>query len=171
MDKINSRELTLGAIITVLSLLILLLTSILVTSKVFLVCLASFLISILIIETKVNTAVISYVSTVILSVILVPNKLIVAPYVLFFGYYGITKYYIEKINKLSIEYILKLLNFNIYVFLNYKLLTVFIKDNIKLPLTTGIIIIGLQVFFLVYDYVFSLFISYYRQKIQRHLKR
>ena len=171
MDKSKSKDLTLGAIITVLSVLLLLLTSILITSKVFLVCLASFLISILILETKVNIAVISYVATVILSVILVPNKLIIAPYVLFFGYYGIMKYFIEKIDRLALEYILKLVNFNIYVFLNYKLLTVFIKDNIRFPLTTGIILIGLQVFFLVYDYVFSLFISYYRQKIQKYINQ
>ena len=165
----KSKKISIGAMITIISIILLYLTSILTTTKIFLITLSSFLISVVVIEAGISTALLSYISTAILSFILIPNKLMVIPYVILFGQYPIVKYYIEKLNNFILEWIIKLLCFNIAVYLNYIIFTMFISRDVNIPLSIWIIILGLQAIFILYDYMFNRFISYYRNRIRKHI--
>lgn len=166
----KSKRISLGAMVTLLSIVLMFMTSIIPTTKIFLVSLASFLTATLVVEASVSTAIISFIATSVLGFILVPNKILVVSYALFFGYYGIVKFYIESINSLVLEWIVKMLIFNIILALGYFLLTRFFIDQLKLPFHIGLIVLGLQVVFIIYDYIFSMFIQYYKTDISRHIR-
>lgn len=85
---------------------------------------------------------------------------------IFFGPYGIIKNYIEKINKTPFEIILKLLYFNLALFISYKIYGLFIAapTNIQMPII-GIFIL-LQPAFLIADYVMTLFINKFRNRVR-----
>lgn len=156
--------------ITIISVVLIYSTTILPTAKISLISLSSFLIAILLIEAGKSTAMLSFISTSILGFILVPNKLLLIPFVSFLGYYALVKLYIENINNIFIEWFLKITVFNIALYLNYILFTnVFAKD-LKLPFDLVFVVIGLQLLFIVYDYVFSMFISYYNNKLKKYVK-
>ena len=134
------------------------------------VSLASFLIAILIIEAGVSTAVVSFIATTILGFIVVPNKVLVLPYALLFGYYGIIKFYIETIDNAVLEWIIKIVIFNIVIVIEYFLLTKLITNEINLPFHIGFIVLALQIVFIAYDHVFSMFIQYYNTNIRKHIR-
>ena len=74
----------------------------------------------------------------------------------------IVKYFIEKGRPIYIEVILKLIFANLVAVILYLIL----KNIVIIPINI-ITIIVYQVVFLVYDYVYSLFIEYYNEKIKR----
>lgn len=166
----NSKMLALSGILLALAVLLLFLATILPTNRLSLYALSSFFVSILVIEYGVKAAWLFYSASCLLGLIIVQNKPGLLPYVIFFGIYGIIKYYIEKINNIVIEYVIKIIYFNLClaaaIFLVKEL---FLKEiNVKLP--WFIIIAAFELIFLVYDYVYTLFIKYYREKLKKLLK-
>lgn len=166
----KSKQISLGAMVTVFSILFMFMTSILPTVEVFLLCLSSYLISILIIEADKPTATLSFLATAVLGAFLVPNKLMIIAYIGFFGYYGILKSYIERLNNLILEWVIKILIFNLIVLANYFVFVKLFADNLQLPFSLGLVVLVLQVGFGVYDYVFSMFIDYYHKRLRKLIK-
>lgn len=166
----KSKQISLGAMITVLSIILLYFTSILPTMKAFFISLSSFLISILIIEVGKRGASLSFIATSILGLLLIPNKTVIIPYISFLGFYGIVKSYIEKLDKFVLEWVIKLIVFNISLFINYIIFMKFFISNLNLPLSIGIIFSIVQIIFIIYDFTFSLFIEYYHIKIKKLIR-
>ncbi|MCR4943562.1 MAG: hypothetical protein K5986_03735, partial [Clostridium sp.] len=89
-------------------------------------------------------------------------------YIMFFGFYGIIKYFIEKIHKIYIEIMLKFGFFNIVFILALTVFKTFIGDlNIKLPM--WLFIIAAEVAFFIFDYALTILISFYIEKF-KHVK-
>ncbi|QAA34104.1 hypothetical protein [Clostridium manihotivorum] len=152
-----------GGILTALSVIFLYLSGILPTNRLAFIALASILIPIAIMATSISTSVLIYVSTSILALLLV-NKLTAFLYIIFFGSYGFIKYYIERINSILIEYVIKIIFFNLCFFVIYKLYSAFlITDAMKRVPTWGIILAA-QVGFLVFDYALTIVITAYLRK-------
>lgn len=166
----KSKQISLGAMITVFSIILLYMTSVIPTARFFLISLASFLIAVLIIEVGISYAILSFVSTAILGFIMIPNKLLLIPYITFLGYYGVIKLYIERIDKFLLEWIIKIVVFNIALSINYYLLTIVFAQQLILPFSIIFVVLGLQIVFIVYDYTFSMFIQYYNNKLKRYIK-
>jgi len=121
-------------------------------------------------EYGIKAGCIFYFASCILSFIIVPEKLELAVYIIFFGIYAIVKYYIEKLNNLAVEYVLKYVYFNAVLIISYVAVKfIFIRSlNLKYPWI--VIILALEVAFLIFDYVYTLFIQYYRTKLKSILK-
>ena len=166
----KSKQISFGAMITILSIILMYMTSFVPTAKIFLVSLSSFLTAVLIIEVGVSTALLSFLSTSILGIILIPNKLLLIPYITFLGYYGVIKLYIERLDKLILEWIINIVIFNAALYINYILLISVFSEKLKLPFSIILVILGLQILFIIYDYTFSMFIQYYRDRIRRYIK-
>lgn len=169
----NTRRVALSGIMAAIAILSLLFAAIMPTSKLSFYALSSFFISVIIIEYDAKSGWIFYIFTNLLAFILIPNKIRVIPYTVFFGIYGIIKYYIERLNNIISEYIIKYVYFNaclvIAIILFKKIFTSdTIITNMKFPLWISIIL--LEVVFALYDYVYTLVIQYYRQKLRRYLK-
>lgn len=166
----NSKRVALNGILLALLVITMYLASLLPGLKTSLLILSSFYIAVVIIEFNVLNGWIFYMASSLLLLIILPNKLMLIPYVLFFGLYGIIKLYIEKINKIVIEYVLKIVYFNVFFIpLIYFGGKIFFSNAIdKFPMWA--LILGLEVAFIFYDYMYTLFIRYYNQILKSKIK-
>jgi len=167
----SSKAIALGGILSALTIVSVFFSNVMPTNKLTFFALSSVFVSIILIEMGVKTAWTFYFATSLLSLILVPDKVMVIPFITFFGVYGIIKYYIEKHTKIVSEYILKLLFFNANVFLAYYLIRALFETQAlfnMVPLWALFII--LEVIFLVYDYVYTMIIQYYCNKLKKVFK-
>jgi Zn-dependent protease with chaperone function len=92
------------------------------------------------------------------------------PYAVFFGIYGIVKFYIEKIGKTIPEYLLKLVFFNVIMAASIFFIKNFISVMITTKLALWAIIPIAEAVFLLYDYVYTRIIAYYINRVRRMLK-
>lgn len=161
----KAKHIAESGILAALTIVILYAASILPISTLSVLTVASCLIPISIIRTSVKSAISVYIISSFLSFFLVKTNIAIY-YTLFFGIYGVIKYFIEKINKIVLEILLKLISFNILLVIIYFIATGFLVAlNIKLPLYL-LWIIG-QVAFLVYDYALTIIISFYLNRIHK----
>ncbi|NFF04104.1 hypothetical protein EXN41_01715 [Clostridium botulinum] len=113
---LKSSNIAKGGIFTAISFLLIYLSTILPVNKLSLLATASAIIPIAIISTNAKNGFFVYLSTSILcSIVVGISRISVVFYIIFFGLYGIIKYYIERLNKLYIEIILKFTFFNIWL--------------------------------------------------------
>lgn len=163
----KAKEITLSGILTGLTIVILYLNLLLPISTISILTLASLLVPIALIRGSMKSAILVYVSSSIIGLFILPLNIMIL-YILFFGIYGIVKFYIEKINKLPLEIFIKIIFFNIILFLSFFVFKTFIPIEItKLPI--GIFLIIAEIVFLVYDYALTLLISFYLQRIHPKL--
>ena len=161
----KAKDLTLGGILIALSLVILYSSSILPISTLSILTLASCLIPICIIRSCVKTGFLVYIGTTTLGFFIIPINIIVY-YGLFFGVYGIIKYYIEKLQKLPLEIILKLIIFNIIFMIILTIIKLFL-GNIVINIPLWLLWVLTQPVFLLFDYALTLIISYYLNRFHK----
>ncbi len=167
----RTKTIALSGILLALTVIVLYVESILPVSKLSLYALSSFFVSVIIMESGVISGWIFYVASVLLALIIVPDKLALLPYILFFGLYGIIKCYIEKIRRLYFEYVLKYLFFNISLAAGVLTVKELLLQNLNLKLPWWALILGAQIVFIIYDYFFSRIIVYYNTKIKNKLPK
>lgn len=160
----KSNNIAQSGIIIALTLAILYSTSLLPISTLSILTIASCLIPISIIRTTLKNTILVYLSCSILSFFLVPINICLL-YTLFFGIYGIIKFFIEKLDNLFLEVILKLFIFNILLSIIYIIFKSFLGFEIEFSLL--ILIVIAQIGFLIYDYALSIIISYFYNKINK----
>ena len=164
--NMKSNNIAHSGILIALTLAVLYSASVVPISTLSILTVASCLIPISIIRTSLKHSILIYLSSSILSFFLVPINIWIL-YSLFFGIYGIIKFFIEKLDNLIYEIILKFLTFNILLYIIYIIFKLFIGFKVKLSL--WIIILIAQIAFLIYDYALTLIITYFLNKINKHL--
>jgi hypothetical protein len=162
----KSRYIAESGLLVALTLVILFSTSILSISTLSILTVASCLIPISIIRTSIKNAILVYLASSILSFFLIRTNIAIY-YTLFFGVYGIIKYFIEKLRKLPIELIIKLISFNLLLALTYLITKTFL-GIISINFSLWIFWIVSQGVFLIYDYSLTLSISFFLSRIHRH---
>ncbi|MBU5316017.1 hypothetical protein KQI30_07010 [Clostridium bornimense] len=168
----NVSNITKGGILTALSVIALYISSLLPTNKIAVLVILALIIPISIIWTNIKTALIIYISTSILGVLLIGLRGSVISYIILFGTYGFFKLLIEKLKNLYLEIPLKIIYFNIALTLIYFIISKFIIDittlKFKLPMT--VLVIGANIVFLISDFVISLLIQELNDKYLKKLK-
>ena len=163
----KAKEITLSAILVALTNIILYLNFLLPISTISILTLASLLIPIALIKGSIKSAFLVYIASSIIGFFILPINIILL-YILFFGIYGIVKYYIEKLNKLYLEIFFKIIFCNISLFISIFVFKSFIAIEItKLPL--WLLWIIAQPVFLIFDYALTLLISLYMQRIHNRI--
>lgn len=157
----TSKFIAKGGILTSLGLIFIYLSTIIPTNKLFLLSITSCLIIISILITDKKTSFIVYLSTSLLSFLLFGLKGTIILYFTFFGIYSFVKYKIEKLNKLYLEIILKLIFFNLCVFVNFIIYKYLFLPLPNLRIPAIYLVFLLQIIFLIYDYVITLFVTYF----------
>ena len=154
----KSNNIAKGGIFAALSLILLYFSSVFPTNRLFLLGIASCLIPLSILMTGIKNTIVVYTTISILSLFIIPSKLISIAYILIFGSYGFVKYYIEKLGRTILEIILKLLYFNISsaIIISIYKLVILNLPNINIYL----LILLMEFCFIVYDYTLTAFISY-----------
>jgi hypothetical protein len=165
----RAKILALGGVLAAFNLLLLYFSSVLPTSRLFILSICSFVVSVVVIETTLKNAVIFYLATSVLGFFLVPGKAMVILYICFFGIYGIVKAVIENLKTRPLQYALKFLSFNGSLFIIYHAVKIvsgaaFAIEN--LPFPAWALLIVLQIAFILYDYVFTVFVTYYYNHIK-----
>jgi len=161
---VQTKNLALGGISSAFVIILLYLASVMPTSRLFMLCLCSFLVAILVIETGFKKGIIFYLATSVLSFLIIPSKAIVLLYIAFFGIYSLIKAQVEILQNKVLQILLKLFTFNLLLaFITYlaKIVTGIESFAIHPTLPTGALWLGLQLAFLFYDYTFTAVISYY----------
>lgn len=162
----SAKRIALSGILAACSLLTLFLATILPTNRIFFYGLSSVFCAIIIIEHDIKGGILFYIATSLLALILIPNKLRLIPYIMILGHYPIWKTYIERVNHLGKEIFLKLLVLNLTTGAAYYGFTTFFLISVALPIDLRLVFLIIQPIFIIYDYVFTLFISYYLNKIK-----
>lgn len=154
----KSKAVAYGGLLTALSIIFIYLSTIVPYNKLLFLFFSTLIIPIGLILTNVKNSLYIYVASSVLSLLLLGIRGNVLSYILFFGPYGIIKNFIEKIDNLFIEIILKLIYFNFAAFVLYKLYGLFISNPINGNISIKKLIIFIQPVFLLFDYFLTLYI-------------
>jgi len=160
----KSSNIARGGVSVALLVLLIYIASIAPSSKLTILTVSSAIIPYSIITTNTKNSFIVYVAASILSLILIGPKAETISYLLFFGLYGFLKYYIEKVNKPLYEIILKLVYFNVTLFILYSLYTKFFTTLISGAFPLYIMLLLAQIAFFVFDYALTIIINYMRKR-------
>ncbi|MCX7714490.1 MAG: hypothetical protein N2171_01985 [Clostridia bacterium] len=163
-------RLTFSAVICAISVILLYISAIIPSGKVAVFALATGMLCATVIECGEKFAFASFVVVGLLSFFMLPNKLILVPYAIFFGFYPILKLHIEKLNKIVLEWLIKLLSFSLAMLAAYFVVGLIVGQNMKvevLPYFIPMALLG----FAAYDYALSLFIGFYKSRISKYLKK
>ncbi len=163
------KRITLSGILLAFTVICVFLAAVLPTSKLSLYALSSLFISVIIIEFGTKAGWVFYLASAILSALLVP-RLEVIPFMVFFGVYGLIKLYIERLSSRVAEYVLKLAYFNICLILGLFFLKEIILNGVNLSAPVYIVAAVLEVVFVIYDYIYTLFIRFYGTQLKQRLR-
>lgn len=163
------KRITLSGILLAFTVICVFLAATLPTSKLSLYAISSLFIAIIIIEFGSKAGWAFYLASSILSVVLVP-RLEVIPFVVFFGVYGLVKLYIERLHSRITEYILKFAYFNVCLVLGLVFLKELILNGVNLTAPVYIVAAILEVVFVLYDYIYTLFVRFYGTQLKQKLR-
>jgi len=167
MNSLNTKKIAIGGVLLALSVAMLFGATFVPGIELTLYTLSSVCVAIMILEFSPGAGLLLYFASVMLSFALVPNKAGIIPYTIFFGIYAVVKYYIENYRKLPrpVEIILKLIFCNSMFFVGVRFFGALFTSAVQIPdMALPIILIGAQVFFLAYDYLLTLVISFYLRR-------
>ena len=117
-------------------------------------------------EGSIAGALITFGATLAFGFLMLNNKALIMPYLVFFGYYGILKSFIERMHTKAWPYIIKFLFFNGALFAMYSLNQELVLSFAP-PMSAYLFVILFNLIFLAYDFLFMLFKLFYRRKINR----
>lgn len=166
-NQTPSKVIALGGIFVALTVLLLYAQSIAPTGRLSLYALSSLFVSVIVIEAGIHAGWLFYLATSLLAFFLVPDKLDVLPYLVFFGLYGLVKHYTEKVSGRVVEYLLKYAFFNLCMILAFIMARTVLLGQIEIKLSLWIVIPALELVFIIYDMVYSLFIQTYMERIRK----
>lgn len=163
----KSNSIAIGGLITAIIIILLYSGSIIKNNKLFFMAFSTYILVLPYIKGGYKTGILVYLSSTILSFILVPNKFYVIVYGIF-GYYTFVKMFSEK-KKILTGYMIKYLWYNFSLIIAYVLLKNFIVINgfLKEDIGKVLLIAILEVGFFVYDYIYTRFISYVFNRLYR----
>ena len=128
---------------------------------------ASLFTAVMIIETGIGGGALLFAAACLLGLILIPNKLALLPYIGFFGYWAIPKYFIEKISAAAGQIACKCAVFAILLCVGLLGFREVLASAVSLPdYPVVILIIAGTALLLLYDYVLTFLINWYYRRIK-----
>lgn len=162
-------RISLAAMFAAFTLICLYLAAILPTGRISFYFLSSIFVAALLVEDQPGAAMLMFVAVGGLALLIVPNLLLVLPYVLLFGHYGIGKYFIEKIRDKVTAFVLKLVYFDVFLALTYFLVFDQLAGEVLKNLPVWALIALSQVAFVIYDFLYSKLTVFYVKVIRKRL--
>ena len=179
----KAKDIALGGILVALTTIVLYSTSIIPISTLAILTIASSLIPVCIIRSNIQTSIFVYISSSLIAFFLVKIN-IAFLYFIFFGVYGIIKYFIERIRKEKIEIVLKLIVFNTAFIIGFIIMQNILGINLisglevlisrffdisSKTIASIILWIVAQPIFLIYDYAMTMIITFYMERIHKNI--
>lgn len=167
----KASSISLAAMFAALTVIVLYLSYILPVGRISLYFISSIFVSGLLVERKPGVAIMMFVVVSLIALLIMPGFIYVLPYVLLFGHYGIGKYLIELIRDKIISFVLKLLYFNAGIFAIYFLCSAVLSMEILSTIPMWALVLGAQVAFVVFDFLYSKLTLFYVNSIRSKLVR
>lgn len=168
MKNTKTSKIALGGICLALTVIFLYAASIVPGIELTMLALASLFTAVMILEMGVGGGILLFAAASILGFLLVPNKLVLVPYVFLFGYYGILKYFMEKPKHGITQIAAKAAFFAAALSIGLLGFKELLLGAIKLPeYPIVILIIGGVLLLLLYDFLFTQLINFYVRRVQR----
>ncbi|MGB5822596.1 MAG: hypothetical protein WBH44_00855 [Proteocatella sp.] len=130
-------------------------------NETFFLALASLLIGIVVIEKGIKNGIVFFISSAMMALIIMPNKLNALGYVFILGTYTIVKYYIEKIDNFKKENVVKALYFTVV-----GLIASIAANRLLFSYSIMIIFPMFVIIMTVYDYAATVLLTSYRNKFK-----
>ena len=125
MNNLKAKDITLGGILIALTIITLYLNLIIPINTLAILTISACFVPIAIIRGNVKLGILVYITSSIIGFLIIPLNTML-PFILYFGIYGLIKFFIEKLKNMPLEIILKLAFSNLMLFLGYFLFTSFI---------------------------------------------
>ncbi len=172
-----SRKISYASILTALTVVCLYGSVFLPTGKIALLAITSLCVLVTQAECGTRYALIQYFASAIIGALLVPFKLQIILFIVLVGYYPIVKSYIERIDKLWLEWIVKIFFFTSLLILAYFFIKYFLLGYIEFGTifnfifsNLAIVFVLAELIFVIYDYLLSFMASYYVNVIKNRIK-
>ncbi len=164
-----TKHLTKGSIISSLTIILFLISRVFQVADLTLLTFSSILVCMSIIKFGTKSSMIIISSSLIGSIVCGVIEYSIL-YLLFFGTYPLVKYYIERINSLLREFLIKIIYFNIiFISIFFVYIRLFLPININFNVLIAIVT-SFSVLFVMYDIFLTQIIRYiYLNKIIRNL--
>ncbi len=165
-------KLALAAMFAALGTLFLFVTALFPHGTVALLCITSACVAFAVMECGFRYGILSYIAISVLGFLITPDKSIVLwEFILFLGYYPLIKYLIERLNRLPVEWLIKVCCF---AAASAALLWLF-QNVLVLPLPEAlpstVYILGGVILLCIYDYALSLVLSFYQNRLKNRIKK
>jgi hypothetical protein len=165
----RSKKVALGGVLGALCMVSLYLASYLPTNRIFFYGVSSIFSAVILVEAGANWAWTFYGATALLGLAVIPNKLGIVPYVVFFGIYGIIKYYIEGLRNTVIEIVLKGVFFALAAGAVFLIVRELFMAEVYSKLPLWALAIAAFIVFYIYDYAYTRFVIYYELKLRKRI--
>ena len=168
-SRIKTRKIVYPAILGSLALVLLYIAGAVPSGSWGLVAAAGLLPCAAVISVGIAAGFLCWAGVTVLAFLLLPDKFIALLFGVLFGLYPVVKGLIERLRKLPLEYVLKLVFFNLSftaVYLVMKVAVLAARPG-QLHQVWVLYLVG-NVVFLLYDYGFSKLIALYISRIHRH---
>ena len=157
-----TKALSLAAMLAAAELVILLIASVVPTGRLALAAIAGTANIITLLECGKRNTLLVFAAVSILSAILLPLKLLAVLYIAFFGYYPLIKSYLERLGKIKLEWLLKVLILFVALTITVLLYRYGFAGGIELfDNALWLIYAGSLVVFVIYDLALTGLVQYY----------
>ena len=168
----GASRVALGGVLAALSLALLYGAALMPTGRIGLVAVAGLVPAAAVVSGGLSAGFLCYGAAGLLGLILLPDKGCALLYATFFGLYPMVKSAVERLRRLPLELLLKLIFFNavlaVHLFGFSKLLLPLLPEMLQSPLP---LFLAGNVVFLIYDYGFSKLITYYAARFGKAARR
>jgi hypothetical protein len=175
--ELNLREkraniVALGGIIAAMSLVLMLLSRLIPFTEMALPALAGVLLISAVLEAGAGWAFVMYIAVGLLSLFFALSNGAALYYILFFGHYTIIKSFVERIPNKPLQWVVKLLIFNVCAVAVYFMMTVFVGLPEKLfNYGMPVLLVLINAVFILYDIALSRLIVTYFHRIRKIIRR
>lgn len=153
----------------VLCVLFLVIASYIPTNTLFFTLFSTCFVMLAVYEYGASGGLMTYLASAILSFFVVPDKQIWLMFTAFFGFYPIIKSFIERLNKLVLEWIIKIAVGIIAFFILLQLFArLFVSFEIGIHILLFMLIAA--AIYVVYDIALSVFLQFYLKRIRPNIK-
>lgn len=150
----KTRDIAIGAVAGALALALLYLASVVPSGTLALLAVSALPTAMIVVVSGKKVAACQYAATAVLALLLLPEKNTAIMYAMFFGHYSIVKSLIERLDRLWLEWLLKLLTYLLSAGLIYVLLR-FVLNTSFGTAETLIAFVGGGAAFVVYDIAYT----------------
>ena len=166
MNK-KTRNLTMSAIFIALCVVSLYIASVWPTGQLGIAAFASLFVAAAVIETGIGYGVSVFVVSSALCMLLIPNKIPPLLYVVFFGYYPVLKNIFERLGRVVLQWLFKLIVFNAALTLSLFLMKELFIGFTSLRFGFVVLYIAGNAVFAIFDYGYSKVVLFYKDRIYK----